>query len=180
MTPNTGDWPERLLLTVGVVAVIALVCWGMWRGWQNRAARQADLDALVQPTAAESEGAPLASADGRYIGTVRDGDWLDRIVAHGLGAPGRCHINVTASGLFIARDGEVDLYVPRQSVVAVTSGKGIAGEVLESGGLGIVTWKLGENRLATGFRADSAADQVAVLKAVEGFITEVSAGGPHT
>ena len=31
-------WPQRLALTVVVVAVTALAVWGMWRSWHKRAA----------------------------------------------------------------------------------------------------------------------------------------------
>jgi len=177
VNPSTGDWPERLMLTLAVLVVIGLVCWGMWRGWHNRAARQADLAEPARPPASHSESTPLATAAGRYIGTVRDGDWLDRIVAHGLGAPGRARIAVTDAGVEFIREGEDDLFIPRSDLRGASSGKGIAGEVVERGGLGIITWRLGDTALATGFRADVAADQMAVLKAVESLLADVSAGG---
>lgn len=170
------NWPERLALTVVMVAIIALACYGMWRGWRNRARRQADLVEL--PAVPDQPGKLLAAADGgRYIGTVRDGDWLDRIVAHGLGAPGRASVIVTTDGLLIDRDGEPAIFVPAADLHTVTTGKGLAGEVLEKDGIAVFTWTLGDARLATGFRADRATDQRAVLDAAAGLITQTAGKG---
>lgn len=175
-SPEVTQWPERLALTLVMVAIIGLACYGMWRGWRNRAGRQADLAELPSPPA--QPGTLLAAADGgRYIGTVRDGDWLDRIVAHGLGAPGRGSLTVTADGLRLDRDGEVSVYIPAPALLAATTGKGLAGEVLENDGIAVFTWRLGDTAVATGFRADRAADQRAVLDAAAGLITPTAAKG---
>ena len=39
------EWGTRILLTLGVLLVIALAVWGMRHGWRARATRQADLPA---------------------------------------------------------------------------------------------------------------------------------------
>jgi hypothetical protein len=172
-----SDWPERLALTLAMVGVIALVCWGMWRGWRGRGERQSGLVAPHQPTALQAAAVAVAACEGRYVGTVRDGDWLDRIVVHGLGTPSRCQISVTHDGVIVARNGADGFFIPRSDLVKVGSGKGIAGEVVESGGLGIITWRLGDTVLATGFRADSAVEQQAVLSALAELISSATAGG---
>lgn len=180
MSPGVTDWPERLGLTLAMVAVIVLACWGMWRGWRNRAGRQAGLPAPQQAVPVPADAATLAHCEGRYIGTVRDGDWLDRIVAHGLGSPSRCRIDVIDAGVNVERGSSASFFIPRADLRKVGSGKGIAGEVVESGGLGIVTWQLGDAVLATGFRADSAVAQHSVLTALEELISSATAGGQQT
>ena len=85
VSPSVTAWPERLALTVVMIVVILLAVLGMWWGWRARARRQSDL--VAPPEFTGEVGTLLAVSEGRYLGTCRAGDWLDRIVAHGLGAP---------------------------------------------------------------------------------------------
>lgn len=155
------QWPERLALTVVVLAIIGLAVWGMWRGWRNRARRQQFL--------AEPAGIPSAPADvrlefpGRYVATVIAPDWLDRVVAHGLGAPGRADVTVRSDGVLIDREGASALFIPAVCIVTAEPGTGLAGEVVERDGLLVITWRLGDVEVATGVRADRAADQRAAM-----------------
>jgi hypothetical protein len=173
-SPEVTQWPQRLLLTAAMVAVVLLAVFGMWRGWRNRADRQADLPEL--PAAPDERGIVLAGCDGRYVGTVRSGDWLDRIVARGLGAPGRTLIEVTAAGLWLDRDGAPAVFIPAADLTGVGTGKGLAGDVVERDGLAVVSWRLGTVQLDTAFRADRATDQRAVMEAVSGLV-QVPTGG---
>ena len=74
-------WQSVLVL----VALVVLVYLAMWRGWRRRAAKH-DLPPLVPaPPVSELPEAKLA-VGARYFGTTLSGDWLDRVIAHGLGA----------------------------------------------------------------------------------------------
>lgn len=174
-SPEVTKWPQRLLLTLAMVAIVALAVYGMWRGWRNREARQADIPELPVPPA--DTGPTLASCEGRYVGTVRSGDWLDRVVARGLGVPGRAAVEVTAAGVLVDRDGAPYVFIPTTMLTAVGSGKGVAGDVVERDGLAIVSWRLGgQVDLDTAFRADRAVDQRAVIEAVATLVAQPTGG----
>lgn len=172
-SPHVTQWPQRLLLTAVVLVVVVLAVLGMWRGWRNRERRQADLAELA--AVPSDRGRPLARADGRYVGTVRSGDWLDRVVARGLGPVGPAALEVSAVGVLLERAGQMPLFVPRGDLVAVGTGTGIAGEVVERDGMVIVGWRLGDERLDTGFRASTTAEQRAALDALAGLVDAASA-----
>ena len=172
MTAQTTQWPERLALTLLMVAVVALAVYGMWHGWRGRGRRQAFLPEL--PTLPDDPGPAVAAAEGRYVGTVFAPDWLDRVVARGLGAPGRACATVSAAGLLIDRDGEPPIFIPLAAIDSVASGRGLAAHVAERDGLLVVTWRLGDSLLATAFRADLTAEQSALVSALAAL---VPAGG---
>ena len=49
---------------------------------------------------------------GRYHGSTTAGQWLDRIVAHGLGTRSRVELTLTDAGLDVVRPGATDFFVP--------------------------------------------------------------------
>lgn len=167
-TPAVTDWPQRLALTFLVLAVVALTVYGMWHGWRARSRRQAFLPAL--PPLPTEPGTAIASCEGRYVGTVFAPEWLNRVVAHGLGAPGRAGATVFPQGLQLDRDGEVAVFIPLAAIASVTSGRGLAAHVAEKDGLLVVTWQLGDSLLATAFRADVTAEQAALADALTALV----------
>ena len=76
-----STWQSVLVL----LALLLLAYLAMWRGWRRRAKKH-DLPPLVPtPPVADLPEAKLVGG-ARYFGTTVSGDWLDRVVAHGLGA----------------------------------------------------------------------------------------------
>ncbi|MEU9607843.1 hypothetical protein [Streptomyces sp. NPDC048057] len=146
------DWAARIGWVVGLLIFIALVYWLMRQGWKWRGSLQSDLPAL--PAAPDDPGAPLRSSTGRYHGSTTAGQWLDRIVAHGLGVRSRVELTLTDAGLDVVRPGASDFFVPRAALREARLDKGIAGKVLAEGGLLIVTWEHGGTLIDSGFRAD--------------------------
>lgn len=173
VTPSVTAWPERLALTVIVLLVVALAVLGMWWGWRARARRQSDLAAPPEFTG--EVGTLLAVSEGRYLGTCRAGDWLDRIVAHGLGAPSAAALNVIPAGMVITREGAPDVFIPVEAVDSVRSDRALAGQVLERDGVIVIRWHLGDSLLDTGFHGDRAAEHAAALAACEALLP---AGNP--
>jgi hypothetical protein len=150
------DWPAHIALSALVLAVVLLAVWGMRRSWRRRAAAQAVI-AEPAPVPAEFAADLLVGVDGRYLGSTTAGDWLDRVVAHGLGAPSRVTVRVGGAGLVLEREGAPSFLVPRADLVAVRLDRAIAGEVYEPRGIVVVTWNCGETLLDTGFRSDTPA-----------------------
>ncbi|MGR8011660.1 PH-like domain-containing protein [Streptomyces hypolithicus] len=158
------DWAARIGWVVGLLLFVAFVYWLMRQGWKWRATLQSDLPEL--PTAPEAPGEPKLSMSGRYHGSTTAGQWLDRIVAHGLGTRSRAELTLTDAGLEVVRPGASDFFVPAAALREARLDKGIAGKVLAEGGLLIVTWQHGEKQIDSGFRSDRAAEHAAWVDAV--------------
>ncbi len=150
------SWPLRLALTAGVLAVIALSVWGMWRSWQRRAS----VDLPVREEPADYE--PGLTVAGRYVGTAPASDWMQRVVASGLGAPGLASAGVGSAGVRLERVGEPNIFIAADQITGVELGRGVAGQVAEKDGLVLWYWTAGDSALETGFRPDAAVDVVSL------------------
>ncbi len=158
------NWAGRIGWVVGLALFVALVYWLMRQGWKWRATLQSDLPEL--PESPSEPGAAKLRMSGRYHGSTTAGQWLDRIVAHGLGTRSRVELTLTEQGLDVVRPGADDFFVPRERLVEARLDKGIAGKVLAEGGLLVVTWEHGEKQLDSGFRSDRAAEHAAWVEAI--------------
>ncbi|GGO51054.1 PH-like domain-containing protein [Streptomyces lasiicapitis] len=151
------DWAARIGWVVGLLLFITLVYWLMRQGWKWRGTLQGDLPEL---SGAPSDPGPVKlEMTGRYHGSTTAGQWLDRIVAHGLGTRSRVELSLTDAGLDVVRPGARDFFIPKEALREARLDKGIAGKVLAEGGLLIVTWAHGDKLLDSGFRSDHAAEQ---------------------
>ncbi|GAA3241764.1 hypothetical protein MTQ10_00690 [Streptomyces sp. XM83C] len=150
------DWAARIGWVIGILLFIALVYWLMREGWKWRGTLQSDLPEL--PTAPDSPGEAKLTMSGRYHGSTTAGQWLDRIVAHGLGTRSRAELTLTDAGLDVVRPGAADFFVPTGALRGARLDKGIAGKVLTEGGLLVVTWAHGDRLIDSGFRSDRAAE----------------------
>ncbi|XUL86873.1 hypothetical protein ACQ86D_09305 [Streptomyces galilaeus] len=150
------DWAARIGWLVGLALFIALVYWLMREGWKWRGTLQSDLPEL--PTSPEQPGEVKLTMSGRYHGSTTAGQWLDRIVAHGLGTRSRVELTLTDAGLDVVRPGATDFFIPAGALREALLGKGIAGKVLSEGGLLVVTWAHGDRLIDSGFRSDHAAE----------------------
>ncbi|CAK7282423.1 hypothetical protein [Streptomyces misionensis] len=153
---SVTDWPARIGWLVGLVLFIALVYWLMREGWKWRGTLQSDIPEL--PDAPEDTGPVRLSMSGRYHGSTTAGQWLDRIVAHGLGTRSLARLTLTDAGLEVERPGANDFFIPAAALREARLDKGIAGKVLTEGGLLVVTWAHGDKLIDSGFRSDHAAE----------------------
>ncbi|MEU9370197.1 hypothetical protein AB0D71_37105 [Streptomyces avermitilis] len=168
------DWSARIGWLVGLALFIALVYWLMREGWKWRGTLQSDLPELParpSPTTTLNAGGkpPLTgmpdepgrvklTMSGRYHGSTTAGQWLDRIVARGLGTRSRVELTLTDAGLDVVRPGAADFFVPAAQLREARLDKGIAGKVLTEGGLLVVTWAHGDKLIDSGFRSDVSAE----------------------
>ncbi|MFD3666148.1 hypothetical protein ACFWVF_37020 [Streptomyces sp. NPDC058659] len=159
------DWAGRIGWVAGLLLFVVLVYWLMRQGWKWRGSLQSDLPEL--PTAPEAPGAAKLTLSGRYHGSTTAGQWLDRIVAHGLGTRSRVELTLTDAGIAVVRPGANDFFIPTDALREARLDKGIAGKVLAEGGLLIVTWAHGEKLLDSGFRSDRAAEHTAWVEALD-------------
>ncbi|MDN3297307.1 hypothetical protein QWM81_25345 [Streptomyces ficellus] len=163
------DWAARLGWVAGLLLFIALVYWLMRQGWKWRGSLQSDLPQL--PTAPEEPGEVSLTMTGRYHGSTTAGQWLDRIVAHGLGTRSRAELTLSDAGLDVVRPGASDFFIPAGQLRGARLDKGIAGKVLAEGGLLIVTWAHGETLIDSGFRSDRAAEHTTWVDTLNTMIT---------
>lgn len=176
--PET-DWAGYLTWTAALLALVAGVYWLMRRAWRERGRRQSDLP--PPPAVPGDLGPAVLTAAGRYHGSTTAGQWLDRIVAHGLGARSRAELTWTAAGLAVVRPGARDFFVPAGRLRGARLDKAIAGKVLTEGGLLVITWEHGGRLLDSGFRADRAdvhAEWVRTLRAAVPDGTGTASAGP--
>ncbi|MFE3828044.1 hypothetical protein [Streptomyces sp. NPDC059092] len=161
---DVTDWAARIGWVAGLLLFVALVYWLMRQGWKWRGSLQSDLPEL--PAAPDDPGEAGLTMTGRYHGSTTAGQWLDRIVAHGLGARSRVELTLTDAGLDVVRPGARDFFVPAERLREARLDKGIAGKVLAEGGLLIVTWEHGDRLIDSGFRSDRSAEHAAWVDAL--------------
>jgi len=155
------DIPQRSALTVGFVAVFALALLGMRRGWNKKARIQAE---LVQPHEIPDSFVATTRIEGRFIATTAAGAWLTRVVAHSLGVPSRATLEPGVEGIAVRREGAPSFFIPWHELSAVRTDRAIAGRAFERDGIAVITWKLGDVALDSGFRADTVEGNLEVLK----------------
>ena len=151
---------KEAVSSIVLLAVFGGLCWLMWRGYQRRAGRQAD---VPQPASTAPAGFDQGEGvEGIYASTTTHGDWLDRIAVHGLGVRSNAWAAVTGEGVFFAREAAPDLFIPAADLVSAELAPGIAGKVTGGAGVVLVTWRLGERTLDTGFhpRAKSVREEL--------------------
>ncbi|WP_245240469.1 hypothetical protein [Streptomyces spiramenti] len=158
------NWPGYISWTIGMILVVVLLYWLMRRAWQRRGEAQGDLPPLPQVPAAT--GVVHLAATGRYHGSTTAGQWLDRIIARGLGTRSRADLSLTDEGLLVDRPGASSFFVPTARLHGARLDKAIAGKVLTEGGLLVITWEHGGRQLDSGFRFDQAGEHPAWVEAI--------------
>ncbi|MGH3310481.1 MAG: hypothetical protein ACRDP3_07820 [Streptomyces sp.] len=153
------DWAARIGWVIGLLLFIALLYWLMRQGWKWRGTLQSELPEL--PAAPPEPSAARRRLEGRYHGSTSAGQWLDRIVAQGLGTRSRAALTLTDDGLDVLRPGARDFFIPARQLRGARLEKGIAGKVLTEDGLLVITWEHGGKLLDSGFRSDRAAEHTA-------------------
>ena len=155
----------RALYTLLTLAAVAGLYALMLKGWRSRQRRQADLPA---PPAPPAVAAPVVRppTPGVFVGTTSASDWLDRIAVHHLSDRSTALLTVATDGVHVSREALPELYVPFSAVEQVGLGDSLAGTVMGRDGLVLLTWRLGERSVVSGFRADDHAEHARLVDAV--------------
>jgi hypothetical protein len=142
-----------------VLLLIGLVARAMVAGWRRRAARQAAIIGDL-PAAPARLGRPvIASMRGLYIGTASAADWLERIVAGGLGPRSSAALTRYPEGILLERAGADPIWMPQESVTAVGTAQALAGKVIPGGEFLVIRWRLPSGvEIDTGFRGSDRHD----------------------
>jgi len=135
----------RMLFTLLCVAAIALIIFGMWRGWRARTARDAD----VAGSARELTGEVIARFGGRqetvgglqYVSTTPEGDPLSRVAAPGLRYRGPAELAIRRDGVTIEVAGERPVHLAADQVLGTGAAGRRVGKAVEAGGLALLRWR---------------------------------------
>ena len=141
----------RALLVLGGLLGLVGVYLLMLRGWHNRQRRQAFLPAL--PTASGDATTVVGAVPGLFVGTTFAGRWLDRVAVHGLSDRSAAELSIATDGVHVHREGATEVFLPFEAIDVAEVGDALAGKVMGAGGLLLLTWRLGDSVLTSGFRA---------------------------
>lgn len=142
----------RTLWVVGLAALAALVIYGMRRGWLNRVRRQLAVLPEFPAPPADPGTEVLPALSGLYVGTTRAGDWQDRVAVGDVGYRSNVIARLFPTGLLLEREGASALWIPAESMTEARVDHKLANKVVLGVGLVVVTWRLGEHLLDTGWR----------------------------
>ncbi|CAM4058768.1 transporter [Nocardia ninae] len=146
---------ERTLWVIGLAALFALCIWLMYRGWQNRAARQVSSIGELPAVPADLGAQLLEPTTGLYLGSTMAPSWQDRIAVGDLGFRATAELTRFERGILLERDGATVIWIPQESITAVRTERGHAGKVMTEDGVLVVRWKLPTGtEIDTGFRGD--------------------------
>jgi hypothetical protein len=145
---------DRLILTLLIVVFFLLCLGGMWLGWRRKARSQSVRVPPFPDPPEELGELLLPAATGLYVSTTTAGNWQDRIVTRGAGLRGNATLRLYACGIEVDRSGAPSFWIPAMSLVDARRDKAIAGKVMGTDSLLIITWNAGETLLDTGFRGD--------------------------
>ncbi|NEE04053.1 PH-like domain-containing protein [Phytoactinopolyspora halotolerans] len=167
-------------MTAVAVAILGLILVAsyvsMWRGWRRRTHAHVDLPPLPSITEASSvhstdavsisESPADITVEASYAGTTTAGDWLERVVAHGLGRRSSVSITVDPSGIQLERGTEPSFSIPASSLRAVRIDRAGAGRAVRCGEYVIITWQHGDMELDTAVRPRHRDDRGRLVDAV--------------
>ena len=143
---------DRLVPSIIVGSVIVLALAGMFFGW---CARVRKYSGLIAPDAVpDSIGEVIAIDRGLYVATTMANQPLERVAAHGLGFCSRATVTITERGIALAPKGRVPFFIGRTSILAVQRATWAIDKAVETGGLVVLTWRLGDTELDSYFRMD--------------------------
>ncbi|MFJ3957835.1 hypothetical protein [Arthrobacter sp. NPDC090010] len=163
---------DKILPGVAMLAVAALVIVLLFIGWRNRRRRQ---DALEPLPAVPELGEPQLAVVGQYVTTTTEGDWLDRVAAHGLGIRSQAGIAVHDAGVLISRPGCEELFIAADALQEIRLSSGMAGKFLGKDRILVLSWRLGDNVLDTGFLPRNEADTEPLQQAAERLLGQAAA-----
>ncbi|MFJ7216716.1 transporter [Amycolatopsis sp. NPDC098790] len=148
---------ERLWLVLAIVAFFLLCLWGMYVGWRRKS-RSQSVRVPPFPEIPSEPGDVLLESTGVYVATTFAGEWQNRVVTRGAGLRTSASWRLHDGGIAVERGGAPDFWIPREAVTGVRRDSKIAGKVMGTDALLVLTWRAGETEVDTGFRGDDLDD----------------------
>lgn len=144
-----------IIVIIIVVAVWAGLVALVLRGWRNRGRRQAEMIGEM-PLIPADPGEPLLGPDtGLYVGSTIAPSWQDRVAVGDIGDRASATMAAYPDGILLERRGATEIWIPRPSITAVRTERGLAGKVMTADGVLVIRWVLPSGtEIDSGLRAD--------------------------
>jgi hypothetical protein len=161
---NSGTLVASLIFAAVLVVVIAVVIQLMMRGWRERARRQTELIGAL-PEVPQQVGAASINTPGVYVGCAMAPVWSERITAGDLGYRSKAVLSRHPEGVLLQRIRAQPIWIPKESISAIRTERGIAGKVGARDGILAIRWRLPSGvKIDTGFRANNRDEYVSWLQ----------------
>lgn len=161
---NSGTLVGSLIFAAVLVVLLAVVIQLMMRGWRKRALRQMELIGDL-PNLPDEVGTASLTTPGLYVGCTLSPAWNDRVAVGDLGYRSKAVLTRYPEGILVERIRAQPIWIPRESIIAIRTERGIAGKVAARNGILAIRWRLPSGtEIDTGFRANNRDDYVKWLQ----------------
>jgi hypothetical protein len=161
---------DKQVSAVIVIAALALFLALIALGWRSRKRRQGSIAAPQRVPGVL--GVVAGSFPGFYVATTIAGDRLNRVAVHGLGFRAKTEVVVAETGVVVPIAGQPEIFVPAADITAVARATWTIDRVVESDGLTMIAWNLGDTAVESYFRVDDSAAFLAALTLLAPTTTE--------
>ncbi|MCY7411630.1 MAG: hypothetical protein LH471_01095 [Salinibacterium sp.] len=144
---------DRSVLMGMVLGLLVVLLALMVLGWRARQRRQSTIAAPPAPP--DDTGNVIGVFSARYVATTISGEPLNRIAVHGLGFRSIASLTATDTGVLIERPGERLWWLEAANIHGVRRATWTIDRVVESDGLHVLEWALGDQSVDSYFRLDS-------------------------
>jgi hypothetical protein len=160
---NSGTLVGSLIFAAVLVVVIAVLIQLMMRSWQRRSQQQTELIGDL-PDLPEQVGSATITTRGVYVGCAMAPTWSERITAGDLGHRSKAVLSRYAGGILVQRIRAQPIWIPKESISAIRTERGVAGKVGARDGILAIRWRLPSGvKIDTGFRANNRDEYVTWL-----------------
>jgi hypothetical protein len=161
---NSGTLVASLIMAAVLALLIAFVIQLMMRGWRKRSRQQAELLGTLPPMP-EWTGPATITTRGVYVGCTMAPNWSERITAGDLGYRSRAVLTRYPEGILVQRVRAQPIWIPKDSISAIRTERGVAGKVGPRDGILAIRWRLPSGvKIDTGFRANNRDEYVSWLQ----------------
>ena len=167
---------DKLLPTIGILAVVIVVLLLAIMGWRRRMRR--DAPAGGGYTAPATLAAPTTTADVLYVATTKAGEHLERLALPGLAYRGKGTVEVSPDGVRLRVAGEQPVFVPAAALSGVGAATVAIDRAVERDGLLRLGWTTSGGTAADSyFRVVAPAGRGGLTAAIESILPGDSAQG---
>jgi hypothetical protein len=131
---------DKLLIALGILAIVALLFALLARAWRARGRAQASLG--TPPETPADLGRVALAEDLQYVATTFADRPLERILVSGLGFRARARITVAEAGIALDPAGGRTVFLPVADIRATGRATWTIDRVVNSDGLVFVRWDL--------------------------------------
>jgi hypothetical protein len=161
---------DRPALMAIVLAALVLFLALIALGWRSRKRRQRDIVAPQRPPAAL--GVIVGEFPGFYVATTIANDRLNRVAVHGLGFRAKSTVVVAETGIVVPIAGQKDIFIPKGDITEAARATWTIDRVVETDGLTMIAWTLGETAVESYFRAENSEAFLAAAQTLAPVTTE--------